>query len=53
MCKKRFTIRINDEIYKKMKIKATLKDMKLNDYINSLIIADVDDMDLSGIVKNE
>lgn len=49
--KKGFTVRLDNEIYKKMKIKATLKDLSVNEYVTALIVADVGDVDLSGIVK--
>ena len=48
--KKGFTVRIDNELYKKMKIKATLKDESVNEYVTALIVADVDDIDLSGII---
>ena len=48
--KKGFTIRIDNELYKKMVIKATLKDMSVNKYVTALIDADTGDVDLSGII---
>ena len=48
--KKGFTIRIDNELYKKMVIKATLKDMSVNKYVTALIDADAGDVDLSGII---
>ena len=48
--KKGFTIRIDKELYKKMVIKATLKDLSVNKYVTALIDADAGDVDLSGII---
>ena len=48
--KKQITIRIDSDLHKKLKIKATAKDVSINEYITSLIAADVGDIDLSGIV---
>ena len=44
---KRITLKIDHELYKKLKIKATIKDESINEYIKSLIIADADNVDLS------
>lgn len=48
--KKTVTVRMDSDLHKKLKIKATAKDVSLNEYITSLISADVDAVDLSGIV---
>ena len=48
--KKQISIRLDSELHKKLKIKATAKDSSINEYIISLIAADVDAVDLSGIV---
>lgn len=47
---KRITLKVDPELYKKLKIKATIKDSSVNEYIKSLISADVDDVDLSAII---
>ncbi len=47
--KKGFTVRIDNELYKKMKIKATLKDLSVNEYVAALIDADAGDVDLSAL----
>lgn len=47
---KQITIRIDSELHKKLKIKATAKDMSINEYITSLIAESVGSVDLSGIV---
>ncbi|MBR2651777.1 toxin-antitoxin system HicB family antitoxin [bacterium] len=49
--KKQFPIRIETELYKKLKIKATANDSSVNEYVISLISADVDDVDLSGLIN--
>ena len=48
--KKQITIRIDSELHKKLKIKATAKDVSINEYITSLIAESVGNVDLSGIV---
>lgn len=48
---KRITLKIDHELYKKLKIKATIKDESINEYIKSLIIADADNVDLSAIIN--
>ena len=48
---KALTVRMENEIYKKMKIKAVLKDATVNEYITALITDDVADVDLSAFVK--
>ena len=48
--KKTITVRLDSDLHKKLKIKATAKDVSLNEYITTLISADVDGVDLSGIV---
>ena len=48
--KKTVTVRMDSDLHKKLKIKATAVDVSLNEYILSLISADVDAVDLSGIV---
>lgn len=47
---KRITLKLDPELYKKLKIKATVKDESVNEYIKSLISADVDNVNLSAIV---
>ncbi len=47
---KTITVRLDSELHKKLKIKATAVDVSLNEYITSLIADSVDDIDLSGIV---
>lgn len=47
---KRISLKIDHELYKKLKIKATVKDESINEYIKSLIIDDVDNVDLSAII---
>ena len=49
--KKTVTVRMDSDLHKKLKIKATAVDVSLNEYIISLISADVDAVDLSGIVS--
>lgn len=51
MTDKRITLRIDADLYKKLKIKATCKDESVNEYIISLITADVDNVDLSAIIN--
>lgn len=48
--KKTITIRIDSDLHKKLKIKATAVDSSINEYIKSLIADDVGNVDLSGIV---
>ena len=48
---KQFPLRIESDLYKKLKIKATIKDVSVNEYIISLISADVDAVDLSAIIN--
>ena len=47
---KRISLKVDPELYKKLKIKATVKDTSVNEYIKSLISADVDNVDLSAII---
>ena len=47
---KRITLRIDAENFKKLKVKAVLEDVSINEYINTLISNDIADVDLSGIV---
>ena len=47
---KRISLRVDPELYKKLKIKATVKDESVNEYIKSLIIDDVGNVDLSAII---
>ena len=47
---KRFTLKIDPELYKKLKIKATVKDESINEYIKSLIVDAVDNVDLSALM---
>lgn len=48
---KQFPLRIESELYKKLKIKATIKDVSVNEYIISLISENVNDVDLSAILN--
>ena len=48
--RKQFPIRIDRELYKKLKIKATAKDSSVNEYVVALISADVDNVDLSAFI---
>lgn len=48
--KKTITIRVDSDLHKKLKIKATAVDSSINEYITSLIADDVGSVDLSGIV---
>lgn len=48
--RKQFPIRIDKELYKKLKIKATAKDSTVNEYVTALISADVDNVDLSAFI---
>lgn len=48
---KQFPLRIETELYKKLKIKATIKDVSVNEYIISLISENVNDIDLSAILN--
>ena len=48
---KQFPLRIETELYKKLKIKATIKDVSVNEYIISLISDNVNDIDLSAILN--
>ena len=50
--KKGFTVRIDRELYKKMVVKATLKDLSVNKYVTALIDADAGDVDLSGFTND-
>lgn len=47
---KRISLKVDPELYKKLKIKATIKDETVNEYIKSLIIDDVGNVDLSAII---
>lgn len=47
---KTITVRLDSELHKKLKIKATAVDVSINEYITSLIANSVDGIDLSGIV---
>ena len=47
---KRISLKVDPELYKKLKIKATIKDESVNEYIKSLIADDVADVDLSAII---
>lgn len=49
---KRITLRIDADDFKKLKVKAVLKDLSVNEYINTLISDDVDNVDLSGLVDD-
>ena len=49
---KRITLRIDAENFKKLKVKAVLKDLSVNEYINTLISNDIADVDLSGLVDD-
>ena len=46
-----YPLRIESELYKKLKIKATIKDVSVNEYIISLISDNVNDIDLSAILN--
>lgn len=48
---KQFPLRIETDLYKKLKIKATLKDVSINEYIISIISENVNDVDLSAIIN--
>ena len=48
--RKQFPIRIDKELYKKLKIKATAKDSTVNEYVTAVISADVDNVDLSAFI---
>ena len=50
--KKRITLRIDAENFKKLKVKAVLKDLSVNEYINTLISDDIAGVDLSGLVDD-
>lgn len=47
---KRITLKVDAELYKKLKVKATVKDSSVNEYIKSLITDDVKDIDLSALI---
>lgn len=49
--KKQIPIRIETELYKKLKVKATANDLSVNEYVISLISADVGNVDLSGLIN--
>lgn len=49
---KRITLRIDADNFKKLKVKAVLKDLSVNEYINTLISNDIGDVDLSGLVDD-
>ena len=51
MTDKRITLRIDADLYKKLTLTATCKDESVNEYIISLITADVDNVDLSAIIN--
>lgn len=51
MNEKRITLKLNPEIYKKVKIKAIAKDESVNTYIETLIAENVDDVDLSALIN--
>lgn len=48
---KRISLKVDSELYKKLKIKATVKDESVNEYIKALIIDDVANVDLSTIIN--
>ena len=48
---KQFPLRIETDLYKKLKIKATLKDVSINEYVISIISENVNDVDLSAIIN--
>lgn len=47
---KRITLKVDADLYKKLKVKATVKDESVNEYIKSLISADVVNVDLSALM---
>jgi len=49
---KRITLRIDADNFKKLKVKAVLKDLSVNEYINTLISNDIADVNLSGLVDD-
>lgn len=48
---KRITLKMDSELYKKLKIKATANDETVNGYIIALISANVDDVDLAALIN--
>ncbi len=49
--KKPLTIRMDKELVKKLKVKVALCDTSINEYVAKLIEDDVDDVDISKIIK--
>ena len=49
---KRITLRIDADDFKKLKVKAVLKDLSVNEYVNTLISNDIGNVDLSGLVDD-
>lgn len=49
---KRITLRIDADDFKKLKVKAVLKDLSVNEYINTLISNDIGNVDLSRLVDD-
>ena len=47
---KRISLKVDAELYKKLKIKATVKDESVNEYIKSLIVDAVGNVDLSALM---
>lgn len=47
---KRISLKVDTELYKKLKIKATVNDESVNEYIKSLIVDAVGNVDLSKLI---
>ena len=51
MKEKRITLKLDAELYKKLKIKATANDESVNGYVISIISDNVDGVDLSALIN--
>jgi predicted HicB family RNase H-like nuclease len=51
MNEKRITLKLDAELYKKLKIKATANDESVNGYVKTLISDNVNGVDLSALIN--
>lgn len=49
--KKQCTLRLDPTVYKKLKIISDVKGTSVNEYINSIILKDINNVDLSELIK--
>ena len=49
--KKQCTLRLDPTVYKKLKIISDVKGTSVNEYINSIILKDINNVDLSDAVS--